>query len=100
MDFIENNFKNKKVKLKFRGFNGAKYVTVYIKVYASRIIASWIKEGGQLRTLEDKEIFRNWLISIGMPEEDIEYVIDMAYIGKSEIHGMVRTYLEEQGLKK
>lgn len=64
--------------------------------YKSRIIASWVNVGGKVRTRKDRELFKKWMISIGISEEDAKDVKYFATNGKLEYEGAARQFLNEQ----
>ena len=66
--------------------------------YATRFIASWLREGGQLRTGKDYDNFYNWLLSLGLSEDDAEHIKFLAMNGKMELEYSARKYLEEHNI--
>ena len=67
-------FENKKFDT---GFDG--------HTYATRFIVSWIREGGQLRYGEDIDNFYEWLLSLGLNNDDADYIKFLATNGKLEL---------------
>ena len=63
------------------------FKNVYLEshgIYYSRIIASWINVGGNIRTLSDRKAFKKWLTSLEIADEDILQIVDLATNGKLE----------------
>lgn len=63
--------------------------------YASRFIASWLREGGNLRRGADYELFREWLVSIGVTPENAKRISFLAENGKLELEEMAKRFLKE-----
>lgn len=63
-------------------------------VHATRFIASWIKSGGDLYSCEGFEGFTNWLKSLGLSEEDIHDVHEIATMGKLELEYLAKQFLK------
>ena len=63
--------------------------------YASRFIASWLREGGNLRSGGDYKLFREWLVSIGVTPENAKRVSFLAENGKLELEEMAKRFLKE-----
>lgn len=63
--------------------------------YATRYIASWIREGGQLRYYNDLKLFKEWLRSLGLNEEDVTHILILAENGKMELEHSARKFIEE-----
>ena len=68
-------------------------------VYETRYIASWVREGGQLRTGKDIVDFRDWLLSMNLAEEDVNHIIYLARNGKLELEHNARTFLSKLRLE-
>ena len=68
--------------------------------YATRYIASWIRVGGQLYYGEDVDKFQNWLISMGLSDDDVCYITELARCGKLELEASARKFLKEYGAEK
>ena len=62
--------------------------------YATRFIASWLREGGELRYGKDVDNFVEWLSSLGLSEEDISDIKFLATNGKLELEYSARKFLE------
>ena len=61
--------------------------------YYSRVIASWTKVQPGRVYFGDK--FKDWMRSIGIPEEDVQNIYQMATNGKMELEASARVYLKE-----
>ena len=64
--------------------------------YESRFIASWVREGGGLRYREDVNDFYNWLISLGLTEEQAKHIKFLATNGKLELENSARKFLNKR----
>ena len=64
--------------------------------YATRYIASWLKEGGQLHYRNDIDNFYNWLLSMELSEEDANHIRFLATNGKMELEYRAKMYLKNQ----
>ena len=62
-------------------------------IYATRFIASWIREGGQLRYGDDYDNFYKWLLSLGLSKEDADHVKFLAENGKLELENSAKKFL-------
>ena len=62
-------------------------------IYATRFIASWIREGGQLRYRNDYDNFYKWLLSLGLSKEDAKHVKFLAENGKLELENSAKKFL-------
>lgn len=63
--------------------------------YATRFIASWVREGGKLRTGKDIDDFYEWLLSLGLSEDDAYHIKFLAENGKLELETSARKFLNE-----
>ena len=63
--------------------------------YASRFIASWLREGGNLRRGADYKLFREWLVSIGVSPGNAKRISNLASNGKLELEEMAKKFLKE-----
>ena len=61
--------------------------------YATRFIASWVREGGELRTGKDYDDFKEWLRSLGLKEDDVNHIYFLASNGKMELEYRARVFL-------
>lgn len=64
--------------------------------YATRYIASWLREGGQLRTGKDVDDFYKWLLSTGISEDDANHIKFLATNGKMELEYQARMWLNNK----
>ena len=64
-------------------------------IHSSRWIMSWIKGGGKLNWYGGVSDFDNWLESLGLTEEEIDVIRDMAKNGKAELESSTRVYLKK-----
>ena len=64
-------------------------------IYETRFIASWLKVGGQLRYGEDIDDFYEWLLSIGVSEDDANHIVELATCGKLELEINAKKFLSE-----
>lgn len=64
--------------------------------YESRFIALWVREGGGLRYREDVNDFYNWLISLGLTEEQANHIKFLATNGKLELENSARKFLNKR----
>lgn len=62
--------------------------------YETRFIASWVREGGELRTLTDVCDFYRWLLSLGLTEEQADHIKFLATNGKLELETSARKFLK------
>ena len=79
-------------KVEFKNF------TVRDYAHASRFIASWLRSGGKLGEYEsDYELFRKWLVTIGVTPENVKKISFLAENGKMELENMAAKFLKEHG---
>lgn len=64
--------------------------------YATRYIASWLRVGGKLRYGKDVDDFEKWLSSIGLTEEEICYITELARCGKLELQTSAKKFLNDE----
>ena len=62
--------------------------------YATRFIASWVREGGKLRTGKDIDNFYEWLLSLGLSKEDADNIKFLATNGKMELEYSAKMFLK------
>lgn len=64
--------------------------------YASRFIMSWVRAGGTFGLRgEGYDDFREWLVSLGLSDEDVEYVVDLAQNGKLELEMSAKKFINK-----
>ena len=61
-------------------------------IYYSRIIASWVRVGGSLK---DGGKFRKWMKSIGIPEETVWDIYNLATNGKLELQTSALKFIRD-----
>lgn len=68
--------------------------------YATRFIMSWIRSGGvfNVRGVGYND-FKQWLKSLGLSDDDVTYVVDLAKSGKMELEYSAKKFIEEQSSK-
>lgn len=66
------------------------------RLYYSRIIASWVKASRQTKALPFfGDNFREWMASIGVPEDDINNIFMMANNGKLELEISAQNWIRK-----
>lgn len=68
-------------------------------IYASRYIASWVREGGELSNYKKKSLFVKWLRRLGLDQEEVDYIYNFATNGKMELESDARRFIEEHSEK-
>ena len=63
--------------------------------YATRFIASWVREGGKLRTGKDIDNFYKWLLSLGLTKDDADHIKFLAENGKLELEISAQKFLKD-----
>jgi hypothetical protein len=64
-------------------------------VHASRYIASWCKAGGHLGRRERGRFdFKDWLESLGLTEDEVRHIYNLATNGKLELENSAREFIE------
>lgn len=64
-------------------------------IHETRFIASWLRAGGQLYYVEDVDNFSKWLLSLGLTEDEVYHIINMATCGKIELEHNAREFLSK-----
>ena len=62
-------------------------------IHATRYIMSWVRMGGKLKYGKEIEDFNNWLLSLGLSEEDADYIVLLATNGKLELEVSAKAFL-------
>jgi hypothetical protein len=62
-------------------------------IYATRYIMSWIREGGNLKHGRDCDDFKEWLKSLGLNEDEVHHIWEIATNGKMELEDSARKFL-------
>ena len=78
-------FENKKVKVRDTQTECGWY-----EVYISRLIASWHNAGGQ----HYRGAFEEWLKTLGLDDDTIRYICNVANNGKLELETDARKFIE------
>ena len=63
--------------------------------YATRYIASWSNVNGVISTAKDRVRFAEWLESIGLSDEEIYHVVNLATCGKLELEASARRFVSK-----
>ena len=64
-------------------------------IYATRFIASWLRMGGVLCTVEDVDNFRSWLLSLGLNSDEVWPIMYLATTGKMELEVHANAFLKK-----
>lgn len=64
-------------------------------IYETRFIASWVRAGGKLANGEDIDNFYEWLLSLGLTEEQADHIKFLATNGKLELEIHAKKYLNK-----
>ena len=65
------------------------------EIHETRFIASWLRAGGQLYYVEDVDNFQGWLLSLGLSEDEVYHISNMATCGKVELEHNAREFLSK-----
>ena len=66
-------------------------------IHATRYIMSWVRMGGELGYCgEGVNDFREWLRSLNLEEDDIDYIVRLAQNGKLELENSVHQFMRKQ----
>lgn len=63
------------------------------EVHYSRYIASFIKACSEMKITFNYGLFYNWLISLGLQEDEIMSIVMFAFNGRLELEENARKYL-------
>lgn len=66
------------------------------EIHATRYIVSWIKSGGDIRRQRRNGEFEQWLISLGVNEEDRRHIFELATNGKLELENSAKKFILER----
>jgi hypothetical protein len=67
------------------------------KVYASRIIASWVRKGGEIIDYHwGSTQFYRWCLSLGISDEDIKHMMNHACNGKMELETLAKKFMKSE----
>ena len=69
-------------------------------IHVTRFIASWVREGGNLRYGEDYENFESWLKTLivdgnHLSDKDIDHILELATCGKMELEYSAKKFLKD-----
>lgn len=65
------------------------------EIHETRFIASWLRAGGELYYVEDVDNFQGWLLSLGLSEEEVYHISNLATCGKVELEHNAREFLSK-----
>jgi hypothetical protein len=65
------------------------------EIHETRFIASWLRAGGQLYYVDDVDDFCKWLSSLGLNEDEVYHIRNMATCGKMELEHNAREFLNK-----
>ena len=64
------------------------------EIYETRYIASWLKAGGNLYYGEDIDEFSEWLKSLGLSDDEVYHLVNMATCGKLELEVNAKSFIK------
>ena len=64
-------------------------------IHESRFIASWLRAGGELYYVEDVDNFCKWLLSLGLNEDEVYHICNLATCGKVELENNAKEFLRK-----
>lgn len=65
-------------------------------IHATRYIASWMKVGGHFGRRDGGRFdFRDWLESLGLTEDEVRYIYNLADNGKLELQSSAKAFMDE-----
>lgn len=65
-------------------------------IHTTRYIVSWLRMGGQLCTGGDIDDFNEWLLLLGLSEDDADYIKYLAMNGKLELETKAKMFLKNK----
>lgn len=65
-------------------------------IHVTRYIMSWVRKGGQLRYGDDIDNFYDWLLSLGLNEDEADYIKYIATNGKLELETKAMMFLKNK----
>lgn len=66
-------------------------------VHASRYIMSWLRSGGTFNIRgEGYYEFKEWLDSLGLEDEDAEYIVQLARNGRMELETSAKLFIKNR----
>lgn len=63
-------------------------------IHASRYIMSWVRSKGELHFRAGYSEFNEWLKSLGLDENEIQTIVDIARNGKLELETSAKAFLK------
>jgi len=63
-------------------------------IHASRYVMSWVRSGGELHWRAGCSEFNEWLESLGLDENEISIIVEIASNGKMELETSARIFLK------
>ena len=68
--------------------------------YATRFIMSWLRSGGVLsKKGTGYSEFEKWLKSLGLSDDDVDYVVVLASNGKLELEVSAKDFIQKELIK-
>ena len=64
-------------------------------IHESRYIASWLNEGGEIYYGKGEGSFYQWLLSLGLTEEEAIHIRNLALNGKLELENSARKFMDK-----
>lgn len=64
-------------------------------IHGTRYIISWLKAGGRLYYGVDVDNFRKWLLSLGLTEDEVYHISNIATCGKLELENNAKKFLSD-----
>ena len=64
-------------------------------IHYTRIIMSYIRMGGVLSKRSGRSVFNQWLVTLGLDDEDITNILEIATNGKMELESKAYKFLQE-----
>lgn len=63
--------------------------------YATRYIASWVNMHGDLNSKKSRDVFQDWLVSLGLNEVEVWHIVNLATCGKMELEHSAIEYVNK-----
>ena len=67
--------------------------------YASRFIMSWVRAGGVFSVRSGYGDFEDWLKSLELSDDDVQYIVNLARNGKLELEESARLFITNNRTK-
>ena len=65
------------------------------EIHETRFIASWLRAGGELYYVQDVDNFCEWLLSLGLSEDEVYHIRNLATCGKTELEHNAREFISK-----